>query len=257
MNLDPPQFREQNATRVPIPAIVRFLLSVVLVAVINVFVPMACYSVLGDHVIVADAIYRWLGTALLIGGFLFFTRVLDQVEEDPWIYIGLPRVQGAVRQSTLGFVIGGLVVSIAVSAIAIVGTFEIHPAPNGHTVTRSLLITMLLLGGAMLKELMFRGYPFQRLIDSIGVPAAILVLSAFFGAVHLGNPNAGGLWSWGFFNTLAVGILLAVAYLKTRALWFPFGIHFGWNFLLGVIFGLPVSGIRDFSVIVRGAAHGP
>jgi membrane protease YdiL (CAAX protease family) len=257
MKLDSPEFREHEVVRNPIPAIVRFLLAVVLVAVVNVFVPMACYSLLGEHVIVADAAYRWLGTGLLIGGFLFFSRLLDQVEDDPWTYIGLPGARGSVRQSILGLLIGGLMVSIAVGLIAIIGTLDFHPILTDHTLTRSLLITILLVGGAMLEELMFRGYPFQRLIESIGIPGAILVLSIFFGAVHLGNPNAGGFWSWGFFNTIAVGVLFAVAYLRTRTLWFPFGIHFGWNFFLGVVYGLPVSGIRDFSVIVRGAAHGP
>jgi hypothetical protein len=50
---------------------------------------------------------------------------------------------------------------------------------------------------------------------------------------------------------------LAVAYLRTRTLWFPFGIHFGWNFALGFVFGLPVSGMSDFSVLVHGSIRGP
>jgi hypothetical protein len=82
------------------------------------------------------------------------------------------------------------------------------------------------------------------------------VASALFAAAHLGNPNAGGVLSWAFFNTIAIGVLLAVAYLRTRTLWFPFGIHFGWNFALGFVFGLPVSGLSDFSVLVHGSIRG-
>ena len=52
-------------------------------------------------------------------------------------------------------------------------------------------------------------------------------------------------------------MLLAVAYLRTRTLWLPFGIHFGWNFALGFVFGLPVSGMSTFSVIVHGSIRGP
>jgi hypothetical protein len=154
--------------------------------------------------------------------------------------------------------LGGLLITIAVVAIRVVGgERDLHLDLTARAALRLTEVLVLLLGGAMLEELLFRGYPFQRLIEAIGVPGAIVVLSVFFGAVHLGNPNAGGLWSWGFFNTLAVGIMFALAYLRTRALWFPFGIHFGWNFFLGVVYGLPVSGIKDFSVLIRANAHGP
>ena len=52
-------------------------------------------------------------------------------------------------------------------------------------------------------------------------------------------------------------VLLSISYLRTRALWLPWGIHFGWNFALGVLFGLPVSGLRLFNVVVRTAVSGP
>lgn len=115
---------------------------------------------------------------------------------------------------------------------------------------------MLLLAGALLEEVMFRGYPFQRLLQAVGPVWAVVVLSAMFAAVHLGNPNAGGILSWAFLNTLAIGVLLAVAYLRTRTLWLPLGIHFSWNFTLGFLFGLPVSGMSDFAVVVHGTASG-
>jgi len=59
------------------------------------------------------------------------------------------------------------------------------------------------------------------------------------------------------FNTIFVGVLLAIAYLRVRNLWLPWGIHFAWNTTLGVIFGLPVSGLNEFSVLVHGKAAGP
>ena len=105
---------------------------------------------------------------------------------------------------------------------------------------------LLLLSGALLEEAMFRGYPFQRLVEAVGPVWAVVALSALFGAAHLGNPNASGVLSWAFLNTIAIGVLLALAYLRTRTLWLPFGIHFGWNFALGFVFGLPVSGMNTF-----------
>ncbi|HEX8926990.1 MAG TPA: CPBP family intramembrane glutamic endopeptidase, partial [Terriglobales bacterium] len=49
----------------------------------------------------------------------------------------------------------------------------------------------------------------------------------------------------------------AMAFLRTRSLWLPIGMHFGWNFFQGTVFGLPVSGIQDFSVVVRSVLRGP
>jgi hypothetical protein len=39
-------------------------------------------------------------------------------------------------------------------------------------------------------------------------------------------------------------------------LWFSFGLHFGWNLLQGAVFGLPVSGLTEFSTLVTATACG-
>jgi hypothetical protein len=72
--------------------------------------------------------------------------------------------------------------------------------------------------------------------------------------VHLTNPGAS---FWGLLNTVVIGVVLSLAYLRTRALWLPWGFHFAWNATLGLVFGLPVSGIRLFNVVVHTAAFGP
>jgi membrane protease YdiL (CAAX protease family) len=41
---------------------------------------------------------------------------------------------------------------------------------------------------------------------------------------------------------LEAGVLLAAAYALTRNLWFPIGLHLGWNFTAGGICGESVSG---------------
>jgi hypothetical protein len=62
--------------------------------------------------------------------------------------------------------------------------------------------------------------------------------------------------SWGFFNTLAVGVLFALVRIRSGSLWFSFGLHFGWNLFQGAVFGLPVSGLREFSTVVTATVHG-
>ena len=64
-----------------------------------------------------------------------------------------------------------------------------------------------------------------------------------------------GLWS--IANTVLIGVLLSVAYLRTRALWLPWGIHFGWNLTLGLLLGLPLSGFRNYNLLRYTEAYGP
>ena len=91
-------------------------------------------------------------------------------------------------------------------------------------------------------------------MEAVGTPAAVAITSCLFGLAHLRNPHAS---LWGAVNTAEIGALLALAYVRTRSLWLPWGIHFGWNAALGLGYGLVVSGYSEFSVLVIGSAQGP
>ncbi len=103
-----------------------------------------------------------------------------------------------------------------------------------------LMASVLLILAGAFEELAFRGYAFQTLLRGISPVVPILALSAFFALGHWNNPSR-TLFST--INTALAGVWLAVAYLKTRSLWFATALHFGWNWTMGAIFGLPVSGL--------------
>jgi CAAX protease family protein len=103
------------------------------------------------------------------------------------------------------------------------------------------------------EELTFRGYPFQRLADALGPVGAVVVFSALFGIAHLGNRSHTWISTC---NTALVGATFAVAYLRTRALWLPVGMHVAWNFVQGFVLGLPISGIPLSVGLVRPDIHG-
>ncbi len=106
---------------------------------------------------------------------------------------------------------------------------------------------------AAAEELVFRGYIFQRLVESWGPAPPVLVTSFLFGWAHFGNPSATWLST---VNTGLAGALMAVMYLRTRALWFPIGFHISWNYVMAAWYSLPVSGLtldyRLFEVEMTG-----
>jgi hypothetical protein len=62
-----------------------------------------------------------------------------------------------------------------------------------------------------------------------------------------------------FLNTALAGVWLAAAYLRTRSLWFPLGVHWAWNWAMASLLGLPVSGITDLAPhsLLHGTDLGP
>jgi len=101
-------------------------------------------------------------------------------------------------------------------------------------------VILLLAVGATGEELLFRGYGFQVLLARFGAFATILPVGVLFAFMHGANPNA--TW-FGLANTAGFGFLFGYAFLRTRDLWLPIGIHFGWNLTLP-LFGVNLSGLR-------------
>jgi len=238
----------------------RFVFSVVVVFAMNYAAGMLAATFGGGRPHLEDVIYRPLVMLLLLGGFAGMARVFDGQESGIPGYLGLPR-RGWFRETLRGALMGFVLVFIAILVIAVFCQYDIVKfVLNPRTLKLPAVVVLILLTGAMAEELTFRGYPFQRLVDSLGKVGAIVVLSVLFGAVHLRNPHVSdnrAVQVFAFTNTILVGIVFAIAYLRTKALWFPWGLHFSWNITLGLIFGLPVSGITDFSVLVHARAHGP
>jgi membrane protease YdiL (CAAX protease family) len=103
------------------------------------------------------------------------------------------------------------------------------------------------------EELLFRGYYLYNMIDGANLPFAILTSSLIFALAHLTNFGAS------FFSTIgifAAGIFLTYGWLRTGALWLPIGLHIGWNFFQGPIFGFSVSG-NPTPALIHQQVNGP
>lgn len=98
------------------------------------------------------------------------------------------------------------------------------------------------------EELLFRGYYLQNLRDGSSVALALFVSSAVFALAHSANFSASIASTLGIFGA---GYFLAYGWLRTSALWLPMGLHIGWNFFQGPVFGFAVSGSPTPSIVVH------
>jgi hypothetical protein len=151
--------------------------------------------------------------------------------------LGLGLDPGWLRQAGAGMGWGSAVIT---------GTFLLLVASGAAVFSSSLLAlthALPLIGflflAAIFEELAFRGYVLQRAAQVLGPVIAGSLSSLLFGFAHSGNPQASLL---SILNTVLAGGLLAIARVRSRALWMPIGLHFGWNFFLGPVFSFPVSG---------------
>lgn len=114
---------------------------------------------------------------------------------------------------------------------------------------------LLLLAAAMQEELVFRGMIFRLLERALGSWIAVILSALAFGAIHLANPGAT------LVSTLALmftaGVIMAVIYLLTRSLWWVIGLHLGWNFFEGSVFGAQVSGHTGYGGFFSVSLTGP
>jgi membrane protease YdiL (CAAX protease family) len=167
--------------------------------------------------------------------------------------LGLPRRPTARREWQLGAALGWGLVVLAVLPMALAGTLRLQFWTQPRAFGLLVLNLVTLAVAALAEEVAFRGYPFRRLIEAVGPVAATIILSLLFGLGHVLNPGAS--WASTLVTVLA-GLLLSIAWLRTRGLWLGWGFHFAWNASMGILFGLPISGLNDFASIVQTRAIG-
>jgi uncharacterized protein len=204
--------------------------------------------------LVADMIFRIMTLAAGLGAGYLCARWLEGL---PWRSLGLTFHQEWFRDLLVGCAIGFAALAMAVAIAAAAGGLRFSFGGASGALLWSLVGSALLLFvAALAEEALFRGYVLQTLTRAQLAWLGVLVTSVPFGLVHLSNPNVVPVVT--FANTALAGIWFGVAYLRTRSLWFPVGLHWAWNWALGPIFGLPISG-RDVvsNTLLRGDDLGP
>jgi hypothetical protein len=213
------------------------------------------------HQMPASARPLWLLPAALVTGGLMLRLYRREVRYFEHRDAAELSPSGAVRWTAAGLILGALLFS-AVFALLALGGYVQHTGFGGFAGLPAALATSFV--AAIGEEVVFRGAIFRIAEERFGTSAALIISAALFGLVHAANPGAT------LVSTVAIaleaGALLGVVYSVSRTLWLPMGLHFGWNFTEGGIFGSAVSGGSSHglidselsgSTLITGGAFGP
>ena len=186
-----------------------------------------------------DTVMRLAGLAAVLGASYLMLRIFHR---KPLAAIGLYVRRSAVRE----FWLGGFIAVLMQSLVFLVQWSAGWVSLDWRDLPSQGFLLVLVLGGlyfllvAAFEEVVFRGSAFQSLVQGMSFVPATLVMAVLFSLAHASNPNAS---AFGLINVGLAALWLSVAYFKTRGLWLPIGLHFGWNFAQSTLFGLPTSGV--------------
>ena len=236
----------------------RVLLYVIALAVVNRIAFAAVATLL-------PSIHGWLldlleGGVYLVGVLALTWAFLRYLDRQPLASLGLQRINW-LRNLGIGLGVGaGLMVLLFLIMVAAGWLSAELASPGALPLLASALSWAAL---SFVEELTFRGYIMQGLAKAWAMPVAVLISSVLFGLVHIIDPEVQVL---AIVNVCAAGVFLALAYLVTSSLWFPAGIHIGWNLTEINVLGLPGSGHTEPSLLhttvsgpdlTTGGAFGP
>ncbi|HEY0673570.1 MAG TPA: CPBP family intramembrane glutamic endopeptidase [Longimicrobiales bacterium] len=178
--------------------------------------------------------------AVAIGWFL-----LIAVERRPASELGLAWTSRTPRDWLNGLLWPCVVLGLVVLVFVLIGLLQYRPDDGTFAglVLGSVQLLLVLAIPAAAEEALFRGYPFQKLVEAIGPIAATVLASGGFAIAHRHNP---GVNAFALINIFLAGVMLSVAYLRTRSLWLPIALHLGWNWQMAGPLDLPVSGLELF-----------
>ena len=181
------------------------------------------------------------------------------LEDLPPRALGLAQHHGWGRDLLLGSLVGALSLLLATLIAGAGGglRFSFNAAAASAIALTLCGSAAVFIVGAAAEEALFRGYPLQTLLRALPVVVAVIPSAVLFAYAHMRNPHV--VPGFTFVNTALAGVWLAVAYLRTRSLWFPLGAHWAWNWTMAALLGLPVSGITRLTPapLLRAEESGP
>lgn len=185
----------------------------------------------------------WL-EPLRLGFLLLVTWICVRLRRESLSSIGFVMDRRWAREFAVGTFFGLASALLAVTLIWLAGgvRLELDPARSLSTLIHGAYLFLFV---ALFEETLFRGFVFQRLVAGAGAWVAQISLGLLFATSHWGNPDMqGATLVWATIELFLGAVLLGLAWLRTRSLALPVGLHLGWNWAHGHLMGFGVSGFE-------------
>lgn len=178
-----------------------------------------------------------------LGTFVVLWLFMKYVDREKLVQLGFQFNQKRRKEFLIGLGIGTLIMTIGYFLLIILQ--EIHFSNLYFNGKELLIIIGIHAIVSVVEEALYRGYLLRNLMNSFNKYAALVFSSGIFAVLHAISPNAGILSTSIIF---LAGIMLGLSYVYTRNLWFPIGLHFGWN-VFQTLYGFNVSGKDAYSLV--------
>jgi membrane protease YdiL (CAAX protease family) len=159
------------------------------------------------------------------------------VERRKAVEVGLRRM---VPDLAAGLAIGCLLIVTIIGLMWGAGWVTIVATP----VTKIAESLKQSVQSGVIEEVLLRIVMFRLLWRAAGVVPALILTALLFSGLHLSNPDATVFSAACLLAGEGIG---AGLYLLTGRVWMSIGMHAGWNFAQGWIFGGAVSGLEVFA----------
>ncbi len=194
------------------------------------------------------------GSTVLV--LLFVVWVMVVIEKRSFADYYLPPNQAFGKRFWQGVPYGVVMLSLLMVMIAALHGFSLQ----GTSMNAAAAVKFGLLYGigficvGMFEEFSFRGYLQSTLGSGVGFWPAAIALSILFGAIHLGNQ---GEALFGAAMAGSFGLLAAFSLSRTGNIWFPIGMHAGWDWGETYLYGVADSGFKAQGHLLNSTFHGP
>lgn len=235
----------------PLHRFVHFPLVTMLIAAAMFMLAAGLGQALGTEIPLHSVIAKMLARNAVILALVLVTYKLFIVRLGRSPRDDLPAA-GALPNFAMGLLVGVALMTASVAVAAIAHVYIFLGEGDASRLLHELVATSIM--AAFMEEILFRGILFRWIEEFAGSWVALFLTSALFGLAHILNPGA--TWFSSFAIAMEAGLLLGGAYMLTRSLWLPIGLHAAWNFTQGEIFGVPVSG-ETVHGLLRSRMTGP
>lgn len=204
----------------------------------NIFAPLY----FGDPTQASSSARQAFGLFALFGTVIFLIFLWVRFFEGrSFRSIGFTK-ENALKKYLFGFFLGFLMNTIVVGIMASLGSIESNQA-NTYVNINVLGSVVVFLFGFVIQgsgeEIIFRGWMFQVIGARYKPWLGVLITTILFSLLHLNNTGA-NLFS--IINLMLVSILLILFVIKDGSIWAACAWHTAWNWTLGNVYGLSVSG---------------